>query len=331
MSDAAPEQASATPPGGASATPPASSGPVFDQHGDRLKAIDPAKIETYNFRNPGFLSQTQLRQFGMLHEKLAGHLSARLSTFLRMDCLIKATGFQGVTFAKFCEALPHPTHLTLFQVEPLRGVGVVEMTLKLGLAMADRLLGGKGRVVGPDRILSEIETTLLEEAVGLVLKEWTHLWEDSETKLKAQCIGTESSGRFLQTAPPESSFMVLQLEVAFGETKEQLQIGVPFVMFEPFVRRMQRSPVQAEDARAKQMQWRASYAAISVPIIAEWKVREITLNEVLKFQTGDVIPLGREAIHDTRLRLSATEEYAGTLGVQNGHLAVQLRQRLSES
>jgi len=323
MSDAAPEQAREA--------GPASSGPVFDQSGDRMKTIDLAKIEAYNFRNPGFLSQTQLRQFGMLHEKFSGHLSARLSTFLRMDCLLKTTSFQSMTFAKFCESLPHPTHLSLFQVEPLRGVGVVEMTLKLGLAMADRLLGGKGRAVGPERILSEIETTLLDEATGLVLKEWTHLWEDAETKLKPQCIGTESSGRFLQTAAPESTFMVLQLEVAFGETKEQLQIGVPYVMFEPFVRRMQRSPVQAEDPRAKQMQWRASYAAISVPIIAEWRVREITLNEVLKFQTGDVIPLARDAIHDTRLRLSATEEYAGTLGVQNGHLAVQLRQRLSES
>jgi flagellar motor switch protein FliM len=125
--------------------------------------------------------------------------------------------------------------------------------------------------------------------------------------------------------------MVLQLEAAFGETKEQLQLGVPFVMFEPFVKRMQRSPVQADEPRGKQMQWRASYAAISVPIFAEWRVSEITLAEVLKFQSGDVIPLAREVIHDTRLRLSESEEFAGTLGVQNGHLAVQLRQRLSES
>jgi flagellar motor switch protein FliM len=272
-----------------------------------------------------------LKQFGMLHEKLAGHLSARLSTFLRMDCLLKATNFQSMTFGKFCEGLAHPTHLTLFQVEPLRGIGVVEVSLKLGLAMTDRLLGGKGRAVGPDRILSEIETTLIEEAIQLVIKEWTHLWEEPESKLRPHCIGHESSGRFLQTAAPDSTFMVLQLEVAFGETKEQLQLGIPFVMFEPFVRRMQRSPVQADEARAKQMQWRASYAAISVPITAEWRVREITLAEVLKIRSGDVIPLKREVIHDTRLRLSETEEFAGTLGVQNGHLAVQLRQRISQS
>jgi flagellar motor switch protein FliM len=305
--------------------------PVFDQRGDRLTTVDPAKIETYNFRNPGFLSQTQLRQFGMLHEKLAQHLSARLSTFLRMECLLKAIGFQSVPFGKFCEGLAHPTHLTLFQVDSLRGVGLVELSLKLGLAMADRLLGGKGRSTGPERILSEIETTLIQEAIQLVLNEWTHLWEDGEAPLRAQCIGHESSGRFLQTAPPDSTFMVLQMEVVFGETREQLQLGVPFVMFEPFAKRMQRSRVQTDEPRAKSMQWRASYAAIAVPIFAEWKVREIALGDVLKMQTGDVIPLARDVIHDTRLHLSETEEYAGTLGVQNGHLAVQLRQRISQS
>jgi flagellar motor switch protein FliM len=323
MSEAAPAQTNE-----ASTEAPAA---VFDLHGNRMTAIEAAKVEPFNFRNPGFLSQTQLRQFAMLHEKLAGHLSARLSTFLRMECLLKVAGFQSMTFKKFCEGLAHPTHLTLFQVDPLRGVGVVEFSLKLGLAMTDRLLGGKGRTVGPDRILSEIEVTLVEEAIQLILKEWTHLWEEPDRKLKPQCIGHESSGRFLQTAPSDSSFMVLQLEATFGDTKELLQIGIPFVMFEPFVKRMQRSPVQNEPPRAKAMQWRASYASISVPIFAEWRVREITLRDVLKFQSGDVIPLAREVIHDTRLRLSETEEYAGTLGVQNGHLAVQLRQRLSES
>ena len=305
--------------------------PIFDLRGDRMTTADPAKVEPYNFRNPGFLSQTQLRQFGMLHEKLAQHLSARLSTFLRMECMLKVTGFQSMTFGKFCEGLAHPTHLTLFQVEPLRGIGVVELSLKLGLAMTDRLLGGKGRSVGPDRMLSEIETTLIEEAIQLVIKEWTQLWEEPEGKLRPHCIGHESSGRFLQTAPPDSTFMVLQLEAAFGETSEPLQLGIPFAMFEPFVKRMQRSPVQADEPRSKQMQWRASYAAISVPIFAEWRVREITLAEVLKIRSGDVIPLAREVIHDTRLRLSDTEEFAGTLGVQNGHLAVQLRQRISQS
>ncbi len=323
MSDPAAAQAES-----ATAEEPAT---VFDLHGNRMSAVDSSKVEPYNFRNPGFLSQTQLRQFAMLHEKLAGHISARLSTFLRMECILKATGFQSMTFGKFCEGLAHPTHITLFQVEPLRGVGVVELSLKLGLAMTDRLLGGKGRSVGPERILSEIEITLIEEAIQLVLKEWTHLWEEPERKLKAQCIGHESSGRFLQTAPADSTFMVLQLEAAFGETKEQLQLGIPFVMFEPFVKRMQRSPVQGDEPRAKAIQWRASYAAISVPIFAEWKVKEITLADVLKIQHGDVIPLTREVIHDTRLRLSETEEFSGTLGVQNGHLAVQLRQRLSQS
>jgi flagellar motor switch protein FliM len=42
---------------------------------------------------------------------------------------------------------------------------------------------------------------------------------------------------------------------------------------------------------------------------------------------GDVVPLPRELVSQTRIRLSNTEEYIGTVGMQNGHIAVQLGQR----
>ena len=86
-----------------------------------------------------------------------------------------------------------------------------------------------------------------------------------------------------------------------------------------------------EAPRARQRQWRSSYAGISVPVFAEWRLPSKALGEVIKLRAGDVIPLDRELIHDTRLRLSDNDEFAGTLGVQNDHLAVQLRQRLPQS
>ena len=308
--------------------PAIASGPVFDATGVRM-TLDESKIEPYNFRNPGFLSQGQLRQFGVLHEKLVQHLSARLSTFLRMECLLKVSGFQSTTFAKFCEGLGHPTHLALYQVDTLRGVAVLELSLKLGLAMADRLLGGKGVASGAERVLSEIESTLVEDAMHLVMGEWAQLWEMPDRKLKPQCIGMETSGRFLQTSPPEMHFMMLQIEVAFGEINQQMQLGIPFSMIEPFVKRLQRPRAQTDEAAPRSLRWRTPYAGITVPVYAEWNLRTVTLNEVLKMQSGDVIALPRELISDTRLRFSETEEFSGTLGTQNGHLAIHLRERLS--
>ncbi len=303
---------------------------VLSMDGKRMDGIDASKLMPYNFRNPGFLSHADLRQLGVLHQRFIQHLSARLSTFFRMECVLKITKFNSSTFSKFCESMGNPTHLTLFQVEPLRGVGIVEFSLPLGMTMADRLLGGKGRVTNTDRTLTEIEVALLEDAMQLIITEWTQLWEEQITTFRPQCIGHETSGRFLQTSAPDAVFVIMTVEVMLGEICEQMQMGIPFSMIETMVKKMHVARQRGDDSRPKHIQWRAPYAGISVPITAEWKIRQITLGEVVGMREGDVIPLPRELIAQTRVRLSNTEEFIGTVGMQNGCVAVQLGQRAAK-
>ena len=303
---------------------------IFSMDGAHIEGIDGSKLAPYNFRNPGFLSHADLRQLGVLHQRFIQHLSARLSTFFRMECVLKITKFNSSTFSKFCESLANPTHLTLFQVEPLRGVGIVEISLPLGLTMADRLLGGKGRVSDTDRTLTEIEVALLEDAMQLIITEWTQLWEEQHTAFRTQCIGHETSGRFLQTSASDAVFVIMTVEVTLGEICEQFQMGIPFSMIETMVKKMHLARQRGDDTRPKQIQWRAPYAGISVPITAEWKIRDMTLGEVIAMRKGDVIELPRELVAQTRVRLSNTEEFVGTVGMQNGHVAVQLGQRASK-
>ena len=301
--------------------------PAFSMNGERMRGIDPAKLMPYNFRNPGFLSEADLRQLGAIYSRYIQHLSARLSIFLRMECVLKLAEFTSVTFEKYCESLATPTHLALFQVEPLRGVGIVEMRLPLGLAMADRLLGGKGRAAGTDRGLTEIEIALLEDAMLIMLAEWTQLWGEDYAQCHAQVIGHESSARFLTTSAADAVFAVATFDVTLGEVTEKMQLGIPLSMIEGPVKKMQLARQRGGDLGPRQAKWRTPYAGIAVPITAEWQVRDMTLNEAMRLSAGSVIELSRDLVSQTRVRLSNTEEFVGTVGQQNGRLAVQLTQR----
>lgn len=300
---------------------------IFSMTGDRMEGIDGSTLALYNFRNPGFLSQSDLRQLGVLHQRFIQHLSARLSTFFRMECVLKTTKFNSSTFAGFCDSLANPTHLSLFQVEPLRGVGIIEISLPLGFAMADRLLGGKGRIMNMDRNLTEIEVALLEDAMQLILVEWTQLWDEQHAGFRPQFIGHETNGRFLQTSAQDAVFVVMSVDVTMGEMTEQMQMGIPFSMIETMVKKMHMARQRGGDTRPKSMQWRGAYAGISVPVRAEWQLPEISLRDVLAMRLGEVLEMPRELIAQTRIRLSNAEEFMGTVGMQNGHVAVQLTQR----
>ena len=302
--------------------------PIYGYDGKRIDAeIDRKTIENYNFRNPGFLRQGDLRQLELLHQKFVEHLSARLSTFLRMECAVKMLKFGSSTFSRLIELMKATTHVSLFQVEFLRGIGILDIGLPLSLTIADRLLGGKGRLSETNRGLTEIEIALLEDVVQLILVEWTHQWPEQEILFSPSVIGHDTSGRFLQTAEADVVHVTIQLEIILGECVGQIQMFIPFAMVEPIVKLMATARLKAAETKTRSIEWRRSFNSINVPVIAEWVVRELPLGEVIRMRPGDVLEMNRELIAQTHIRLSNTTGFIGTAGVEDGRVAVQLTQR----
>ncbi len=320
----------------ASAESPAAAGAanetvrIYLKDGARAN-VDARKITVHDFRSRGALSPSDLRNVEALCQRYVRNLAARLSIFFRMECALKSATLTSSPFVKFCESMPASSCVTMFGIEQMRGVGILDVRLPLALAMADRLLGGKGRAPLDERPLTEIEMTLLEDALHLVLGGWADIWATKEQRLQPRIIGHETSGRGIQTAAAEDQFLVLSVEATVGETASQFQIGVPVSMIEYSVRKLEQTlEPGGDEKRAKPVQWRKPYAGIAVPIFAEWKVREMPLGETLRFNKGDVIELPGALVNEARLRLSEVETYVGTVGIQNGHVAVQITGNASE-
>jgi len=302
--------------------------PVYAFDGRRLDAeINRSTIETYNFRNPGFLRQGDLRQLELVHQKFVEHLCARLSTFLRMECLVKLIKFGSSTFSLITESMKATTHVSLFQVEFLRGIGILDISLPLSLTIADRLLGGKGRLSDTSRGLTEIEIALIEDVAQLVLVEWTHQFPEQEISFAPTIIGHDTSGRFLQTAEADVVHVTINLEVVLGECVGQMQLFIPFAMIEPIVKLMAVARLKTSEGKNHSIQWRRPFNTINVPVVAEWFVKDMSIGDVLQLRPGDVLEMDRELIARTNIKLSNTTGFIGTAGVEDGRVAVQLTQR----
>jgi len=287
------------------------------------------RVQPYDFRNPAFLSETELRRLRLLHEDFIRYLSARLSLYLRMEFGLKMAQFTTLTYAKFTDTLPNPTHLSLFKVEPLIGVGILDFNPRLALTIADRLLGGKGHSVKADRHLTEIEVALVEDVVMILLEEWGAQWK-GEQELRPQIIGHENSGQFLQTSARDAVILAMTLECTFGDCTEQIQLGVPYFTIEPLVKKMQAR--QQRDSAvvqtAKRAEWQASYDRITVPIRAEWDAFEVTLREVTQLRVGDVIEVRPSVCAETRILMNGTPKFIGTVGLDTDRVAVQISRKL---
>ena len=295
-------------------------------------AVDAAaiqKVEPYDFRNPAFLSEAELRRLRLLHEDFIRYLSARLSLYLRMEFGLKMAKLTTVTYSKFTDALPNPTHISLFKVEPLVGVGILDINPRLALTIADRLLGGRGHSVKAERYLTEIEIALIEDVILILLEEWCGQWK-AEQELRPLIIGHENNGRFLQTSPRDAIMLAMALECNFGDCSEQIQIGVPYYTIEPVVKKMQarRQKDTAVTQTAKRAEWQAAYDRIAMPVRAEWDAFELTLREISSLRVGDVIEMSPSLCAETRVLLNGTPKFVGTVGLDTDRVAVQLTRKL---
>ena len=175
-------------------------------------------ISAYDFRTPVFLSPIELRKLRIHHEEFIQSLAARLSIYLRVEFNLQMSQLHTISFRQWCESLDSPTHLSLFRVEPLRGICILDIPPRLGLTIVDRLLGGPGHSVTSNRELSELEVTLLDQVVLLMLTEWCTHWAKYRD-LRPALFGHESNGLFLQAVDADAIMLVLSIEAAVNDCR----------------------------------------------------------------------------------------------------------------
>ena len=91
----------------------------------RIKNED---VQPCDFRQPAFLTGSELRKIRLRHEEFIRSLAAHLSISLRLEVVINMSKLQTLGYQKYTESLANPTHLTLFKVEPFKGVCLLEMS-----------------------------------------------------------------------------------------------------------------------------------------------------------------------------------------------------------
>ncbi len=300
---------------------------VHNEQGERKNQTRDS-IQTYDFRHPVFLSANELRKLRVEHEEYIQRLAALLSIYLRMEFTLQMSKLQTVPYLKFTESISNPAHLTMFKVEPMRGVCVLDINPRLGLTIVDRLMGGAGHSVNVSRDLSEIEVALLDQAIQIIIGEWCNHWAKMK-ELRPVFLGHENNGRFLQTSAPDAILLVLSMEARMGDCLEQIQIAFPYLTIEPLIQMIseQLHPegvTEKSIAAAMGVSWRPEMESVRIAVKGSLTPVQFTAGNLAQIQVGDFIPLDPEAATNVLIQLQKMPKFEGRLGVQNQKWAVEI-------
>ena len=283
-------------------------------------------IQPYDFRQPVFLAAGELRKLRMQQEEFCRSLAARLSIYLRLEFGLQMSRLQTLTYQKFLDSLQNPTHLTLFRADPLRGISILELPVQLGITIVDRLLGGPARATNLERDLSDIEAALLDQAVQIILTEWSNQWR-SLIELRPAVAGHESSGRFLQTSTNDTVMLVLAMEARLGDCHDTIQMAFPCYMLEPIMRKLNEDvdgPNDMDGDIKAPIRWNKRLDDIRIPVSASWHSIDVTARQLARLRIGEVIPLGEDFSDKIRINLANMPKFVGRLGTQDKKWAVEL-------
>jgi len=267
-------------------------------------------VKTYDFRRPDKFSKDQLRTLQAIHENVARIYAARLSARLRTPVTITLADTAQMIFDEYVSGLILPSQLVVLAAASLGGPFMLDLDLGLAFACIDRLLGGPGRIPSERREPTTIETDLIgklvAEVIPAIVEGWAHL-----EPVDAHVTETALRPALLRVAAPSHVVAVLTYEVRFAGQTAPLTLCYPHATLEPLLPRLSSSawyaqPERGADHASDHAELVAALQAVEIPVSATLGGAEISIDDLVGLQPGDVIRFDDRV--DQPVRLSVMDE-----------------------
>lgn len=307
------------------------SGTLFLHDGTKISDSSQISVKKYDFTNPIVLSDADLSKLRTKSEQFVYYLSGHLSMFLRTEFNLELEDLSADLYSNFTQSIKTPSCISLFKIQELNGVCLLDVNSHLSVTVVDRILGGRGSTNPEERGLTDIEKALVEDFNLIILEEWCKQWHNS-MQLTPSIIGNENTGKFLQTSPPDAMMLVLSMEASFGDVSGPMRIAVPYYTMEPVLSRLLSSTSNEEKKpTAKMPRWHEIYNDIPVDVSAEWDAFQLTLRDLSNLQVNDVIEMDTELISKTNLRVEGRTCFIGEIGIEGDQVAFQVNESISDA
>ena len=302
---------------------------LVHRHNGKQDSVPASVIHAFTVGKKAALSTTEVHRFRQLNEVLMRSLAARLSLFLRTEFGMDQASLEIVDLQRYAKEYPAKRHLILFKIHPLDAIGAFDVAKHLGLTMADRMLGGKGFAVNPDREIREVESAMVDQIAQLTLREWAKNWKFDEP-LRITLLGHEEDPLHIPAIGEDETFYHISINADVGDCMEQIQMLLPVRGVDPLLRNLtQQATAETEDEENEEhwtahVDWNHAYDTVKLSVSAQWGGLSITAGDLLNLKEGDIIPLDPKRLGKVEVQLAGKTKFIGRLGSYEKKAAIQI-------
>jgi flagellar motor switch protein FliM len=250
--------------------------------------------QVYDFRRPNKFSREHVRALQIVNETFARQFSNVLASTLRAVSQVTLTSVEQLTYDEYIRSTDAPAYLAILSLEPLPGAGILHLPLPVAMAAVDRLLGGSGAGVYPNRPLTDIESGLVRGLTERVLRELSYAFE-SLVAIDAQLVMQESNPQFAQIAAPTEMVVVASFDMRIGGQAGQATLCLPYSslqgVLENFVGKAQFGGHGKEERLAAHAKVANRLQQATVEVTVAFDQITLSSGDIVGLRPGDVLPL----------------------------------------
>ena len=284
------------------------------------------QITLYDFKRPNRVSKEQLRAFRGIHDKMARSLSSQISSIMRSIVEIQLHSVDQMTYGEFLMSLPNPTSFNVFSMKPLEGNGILEINPSIAFPMLDRLLGGKGEPFETTREFSDIELSLFETILRVMMSTLKEAW-GPVTDLYPNIESKESSPNVVQIVAQNEIVVMVVMEIIIGHSSGMMNICYPVISLEPILPKLASRDLMLNETSSKKsrnQELQVLLGGAQVNVEANLGSAELHMKEVLDLKVGDIIRLNADANDIVSLSVDGKVRFKGEIGLRRFRKSIQV-------
>ena len=285
------------------------------------------QVTLYDFKRPNRVSKEQLRAFRGIHDKMARSLASQISSIMRSIVEIQLHSVDQMTYGEFLMSLPNPTSFNVFSVKPLEGSGVIEINPSIAFPMLDRLLGGKGEPFDASREFSDIELSLFETILRVMMATLKEAW-GPVMDIYPTVESKESSPNVVQIVAQNEIVVMVVMEIIIGQSSGMMNICYPVISLEPVLPKLASRDLMLNETtstkKSRNTELQVLLGGAKVGIQAMLGNAELTLAEILELKKGDVVKLSSAADDTVTVCVDGKDRFLGKIRLRRFRKSIQI-------
>lgn len=300
---------------------------------DSIPDAEEKQVRNYDFGRPTKFSKEHLRTLEIIFEHYGRLISTNLPVYLRKNVQVSVASSETVTFNEFSNALSNPVILGIVNFEPLNGNIIMDLATNIAYAMIDRMLGGTGATLEKMRDFSEIEMTIVQRIlimmVNLLHEPWKNVVDISPILQRV-----ETNPQFAQIIAPNEMIAIVTLNLKIGDVEGFMNICLPFITLEDVMDKLNTkywfSTMQELRDENYQEYIESMIRRVDIPVRAVLGTTTISVSDFMNLQVGDCIRLDTKVESDMDIYVGNIKKFTALPGSESDSYAVRVTSVLRE-